>query len=343
MASIISNIKNLNNGILPKSDFLAEYNYLFERYKHWTFKKYQGFSLDFDVSTNTLNIWWEGHQVPPIDLQDEYAASQSHFLYIPIEVEIFNFIRHKYNIPQDTYLTVNIGNYKKYFDNEWYDTLVRYKIVVLLVGDINYDGRTPEIKEVKNIKFNFPDTWLTREFYNKNIKTNQFLDRTYRCFSQNYTTTFKLIIDSNIRFENCYFLYSGYDQITFGVDMSKYLYLMKQYYKVWALEYDCLIPITEESNYAAQSLVTGNNVMGSSGSRADTLLDMLFKFDLPESIGCIINEKEVLELINNNPVLRKLAVSNTSNRLFLYSNLIGLIQVVKWYSEDKFSGIKRLF
>ena len=330
--ALYSRITNTNVGPNP----LREYNFLFEGFKPGFFRGYSGFSIHFDKERHELNIRWKGSDVPYSD--DEYFLTKTNILYIPIEVELINFIRNQYQIPDNEIINVNIGNIQDF--NTGFDILKRYKVMILLVGDISTDIEHREVKILKNIKFNFPDTWIIREFYNKNIKTNQFLDRNCNCFSSNFSTTFKLVCDSNIRFENCQFINNGYDQLTFGVNMLGLLESLKSGYHAWVWELDHLVPITDKNNHVVQSILDGNNKIGEKVKYKDTILDILFNFDMGYSASW--SEKEMLEMINDNPVLKKFAQSEVTTRLFLNSST-GLYCIVHWYSEDRFSGIKKCF
>lgn len=331
--SLYSRITNNNIGPNP----LREYNLLYEGFKLRSFQGYSGFSIHFDSERRELNIQWKGSDLPY--RENEYFLKETQILYIPIEVELINFIRTQYQIPDAELITVNIGNIQDF--NTGFDILKRYKIMVLLVGDISTDIEHREVKTIRNVKFNFPDTWIIRDFYNKNIKNNPFLDRTCNCFSFNYSTTFKLVCDSNIRFENCQFINNGYDQITFGVNMLGLLESLKSGYHPWAWELYHLVPVTDKNNHVVQSILDGNNIIGGKVKYKDTLLDILFDFNM-DYATCGDEEKKMLEMINDNPVLRKFAQSEVTTRLFLNSST-GIYCIVQWYSEDRFSGIKKCY
>lgn len=335
MAALYSRITNTNIPI--KQDYLREYNLIFECYKPRYFKGYSGFSVNFDLESRTLNIRWCGTDLPGI----YNHLNGYHFLYIPIEVEIFDFIRTKYNLPSSETITVNIGDVEDYNIN--FDIMCRYKIMVLLVGDVGPDIENGvPIKTIHNVTFNFPDTIFVKEYYNKNIKVHRPFDRNCDCFLRNYTTCFKLVCDSNIRFENCKFEQNGYDQILFGVNMKSLLQKMKEGLAIWALDFYELLPVTDEKNYVCQSLLDGNNIIGGShqGNR-DILLDLWVRFNFNyDEIRS--EEKRILEALNNNPVLRKFTTLYSNNRVFLDSNL-GLYHVFKWSYDDKFTGLKYIY
>lgn len=334
--ALYSRITNSNVGPNP----LREYNLIFECYKPRYFKGYSGFSVDFDINTRTLNIRWKNSDLPGI----YNTLTGYHFLYIPIDVEMFDFIRTKYNLLPSETITVNIGN-KEDYNGTNFDIMCRYKIMVLLVGEIGSDDIENDIsiKTIHNVKFNFPDTTVfVRDYYSKHIKVHRSFDRNCDSFLRNYTTCFKLVCDSNIRFENCKFVNNGYDQILFGVNMRSLLQKMKEGLAIWALDFYELLPVTDEKNYVCQSLLDGNNIFGGSHQKnRDVLLDLWVHFDFNyDEIRS--EEKRMVEALNNNQVLQKFTKLYTNNRVFLNSNL-GLYQAIRWSYEDAFTGLKYIY